>query len=88
MLADATISNRILSLLPPPELEAVLERAEMVTIQSKEIVCERDQPIRFAHFPEDCVISLVTELENGDQIEAMTVGNDGFTGIGSRCDGP
>lgn len=69
MLPDATIRNRILSLLPPPELEAVLEPAEMVTIQSKEIVYEREQPIRFAHFPEDCVISLVTELENGDQID-------------------
>ena len=75
------IRNRILSLLPPSECEAVLERTEIVAIQSKEVVYEREQPIRFAHFPEDCVISLVTELEDGDQVEAMTVGNDGFTGI-------
>ena len=60
---------------------AVLERTEVVTIRSKEIVYEREQPIRFAHFPEDCVISLVTELEDGDVVEAMTVGNDGFAGI-------
>jgi len=57
----------------------VLERAEMVTIQSQEIIYGREQPIRFAHFPEDCVISLVIELEDGDQVVAMTVGNDGFT---------
>ena len=27
------------------------------------------------------MISLVTVMEDGDQVEAMTVGNDGFTGI-------
>ncbi len=78
---EATIRNKILSLLPPGELDTVLDRTEMVTVQAKEIVYEREEPITFAHFPEDCVISLVTELEDGDQVEAMTVGNDGFTGL-------
>lgn len=59
----------------------MLERSELVSIQSKESVFEREQPIRFAHFPEDCVISLVTKLDDGDSVEAMTVGNDGFVGI-------
>lgn len=78
---DASIRNKVLKLLPPAELEAVLERTEMVTIESKEIVWEPDKPIRFVHFPEDCVISLVTDLKNGDQVEAMTVGNDGLAGM-------
>ena len=59
----------------------MLERTELVSIQSKESVFEREQPIRFAHFPEDCVISLVTKLDDGNAVEAMTVGNDGFVGI-------
>jgi hypothetical protein len=59
----------------------LLDRAEMVTIESKQVLYEPDQPISYAHFPEDCVISLVTVLKDGDQVEAMTVGNDGFTGI-------
>jgi len=78
---DASIRNKVLRLLPPAELEAVLERTEMVTIESKEIVWEPDTPIRFVHFPEDCVISLVTALKSGDKVEAMTVGNDGFAGL-------
>jgi hypothetical protein len=73
--------NRILGLLPPSELEAVLARSELVTVRSKDIVYRRDEPIRYVHFPEDCVISLVTELENGDAVEAMTVGSDGLAGI-------
>ncbi|HEY6089240.1 MAG TPA: Crp/Fnr family transcriptional regulator [Gemmatimonadaceae bacterium] len=75
------VRNTLLGLLPPAERETVLARAELVTIQSKEIVFERDEPIRYVHFPEDCVISLVTELEDGDQVEAMTTGNDGFVGL-------
>lgn len=67
--------------MPQSERESVLERTELVSIQSKESVFEREQPIRFAHFPEDCVISLVTKLDDGNAVEAMTVGNDGFVGV-------
>jgi len=59
----------------------VLERSEAVTVESKEIVFRRQEPIRYAYFPENCVISLVTELDDGDSVEAMTVGNDGFVGM-------
>jgi CRP-like cAMP-binding protein len=73
--------NQILNLLPPNELARVLERCEMVSIKSKEIIFQRGEQIRFVHFPEDCVISLITEMEDGDAVEAMTVGSDGFAGI-------
>jgi len=78
---DTVLRNKILSLLPPGELDAVLERTEMVTVETKESVWERHKPIRFVHFPEDCIISLVTDLNDGDKVEAMTVGNDGFVGM-------
>ena len=73
--------NRILNLLPPEELEEVLSRSERLTVKSKEVVFRSGEPIRHVYFPEDCVISLVTELTNGDAVEAMTVGSDGFAGI-------
>lgn len=73
--------NRILNLLPAAELEAVLARSERLPVKSKEVVFRSGEPIRYVYFPEDCVISLVTELTNGDAVEAMTVGSDGFAGI-------
>jgi len=73
--------NKILSLLPATELEALLERSELVTIKSEEVVFRRKEPIRYAYFPDNCVISLVTEMSDGDSVEAMTVGNDGFVGL-------
>lgn len=57
--------------------------SEDVEVETKEIVFRRGEPIRFIHFPHDCVISLVTELNDGNSVEAMTVGCDGFVGLAS-----
>jgi hypothetical protein len=73
--------NGILKLLPQAEIDAVVRRSELVTVESKEILFEPEETVQFVHFPEDCVISLVTMMADGDQVEAMTVGNDGFSGI-------
>jgi CRP-like cAMP-binding protein len=59
----------------------VLERCDVVTIESEEVVYRRNETIPFAYFPDNCVISLVTEMSDGDAVEAMTVGNDGFAGM-------
>jgi CRP-like cAMP-binding protein len=73
--------NKILNLLPSKQLDAVLERCEVVRVESEELIFRRNEPIRFAYFPDDCVISLVTEMADGDAVEAMTIGNDGFVGL-------
>ena len=73
--------NRLLKLLPPGELEPLLSGSELVTVRSKEIVFKRNSTIPYVHFPEDCVISLVTQMSDGDGVEAMTIGNDGFSAI-------
>src|SRR2546423_12915709 len=73
--------NLLLRLLPESELDAVLAASEDVEVETKEIVFRRGEPIRYIHFPHDCVISLVTELEDGNSVEAMTVGCDGFAGL-------
>jgi CRP-like cAMP-binding protein len=78
---DGSPRNKILRLLPPSELAAVVERSELVEVRSKEVLFEPGDKLEHAYFPEDCVISLVTVLEDGDQVEAMTIGNDGFAGI-------
>lgn len=78
---DAGERNLLLRLLPDSEREAVDSVSEMVTIVAKETIFRRGEPIPYIHFPHDCVISLVTELEDGNSVEAMTVGCDGFAGL-------
>ena len=75
------VRNSLLKLLSPNDLEAVLSVTELVRIEVKELVFRRSEPIRHIHFPQDCVISLITELEDGNSVEAMTVGCDGFAGL-------
>jgi hypothetical protein len=79
--SDSAIRNKILKLLAPTELAALIERSELVDVRSKETLFEPGDKLEHVHFPENCVISLVTVMEDGDQVEAMTVGNDGFSGI-------
>jgi len=78
---DGSPRNKILRLLPPAELAKVVERGQVVEVRSKEILFQPGENLNYAHFPEDCVISLVTVMEDGDQVEAMTIGNDGFSAI-------
>lgn len=79
--SDGSPRNKILMLLPAAELAAVVERSQLIDVKSKQILFEPEQKLDYAYFPEDCVISLVTVMEDGDQVEAMTIGNDGFAGI-------
>jgi len=76
-----TTRNKLLALLPPNELASFVALSEMVTVASREILFKPGGSIDHVHFPENCVISLVTLLADGDAIEAMTIGNDGFTDI-------
>ncbi|HEU4747345.1 MAG TPA: Crp/Fnr family transcriptional regulator [Gemmatimonadaceae bacterium] len=71
--------NRLLSLLPAGELDPLVAASEIVTVKTKDILFRPEDPISHVYFPEDCVISLVVHLEGGGGVEAMTVGNDGFT---------
>ena len=79
--SDGSPRNKILRLLPPVELAALFEASELVEVKSKQILFQPGDDLEHVHFPEDCVISLVTVMEDGDQVEAMTVGNDGFSAI-------
>ena len=76
-----TTRNRLLRLLPAGELKPLLASSELVTVRSKEVIFKRQAPVPYVHFPEDCVISLVTQMSDGDAVEAMTIGNDGFSAI-------
>ncbi|HET9634876.1 MAG TPA: Crp/Fnr family transcriptional regulator [Gemmatimonadaceae bacterium] len=76
-----SIRNHLLALLAAHELEAVLSEAEIVNVAAKQLICRRGEEMAFIYFPHDCVISLVTELEDGSSVEAMTVGCDGFAGM-------
>jgi CRP-like cAMP-binding protein len=79
--AQGSTRNRLLQRLPGDELELLFSRSELVTVKTKDLVWESDGPITHVFFPEDAIISLVTQMKDGSGVEAMTLGNDGFAGL-------
>ena len=79
--APAIQRNLLLSLLPDPELDALLERAEIIKPALRDIFFELRDPIDRVLFPLTGMASLVTVLKDGTSLEAMTVGCEGFVGL-------
>jgi hypothetical protein len=73
--------NHLLNSLSPQDLKDLEQNLETVDVQRHQELIVPDRLIPYVYFPETCMISLVTILENGTQIEAATVGNEGVVGL-------
>jgi CRP-like cAMP-binding protein len=73
--------NRLLDKLPEPEYHRISGDLELVDMGLRDMVYERDEPVEYAYFPTSCVLSLVTEMSNGQAVEVATVGNEGMSGL-------
>jgi CRP-like cAMP-binding protein len=74
-------ANQLLSALPTLEYQRLLPHLQSVILTPGEILYQPQEQIRYAYFPEQGLISLVTILENGATIEAARIGKDGLLGI-------
>lgn len=73
--------NHLLLSLPRRDFERLMDKAERVEMTMRQEVYEPNQPIPYVYFPEDSVISLVSEMKDGSIIEVGTVGNEGMVGV-------
>ncbi len=76
-----TISNRILSSLPPDEYERILPDLKLVPLKFRISLHEPGDTMPYVYFPNMGVISMLTVLENGDAVEIATIGNEGMTDL-------
>jgi CRP-like cAMP-binding protein len=74
-------SNRLLSLLPEAEYEQLQPMLERVSLPSKYLFYERNQPIQYVYFPCSAVGSALALLANGTTVEAGTIGKEGVVGL-------
>jgi CRP-like cAMP-binding protein len=80
-------SNHLLDALPP-DLRVILEQTfERVRVPVRTVIYEPGAHIDQLYFPIDAVISVVTVLRDGAQIEVVTVGREGLTGAQALLDG-
>ncbi|MDJ0571172.1 MAG: Crp/Fnr family transcriptional regulator [Pleurocapsa sp. MO_192.B19] len=73
--------NQLLAALPRSQYQRLLPHLHSVQLTEREIIYQSQETIRYAYFPEQGLISLVTILENGATIEVGRVGKEGIVGL-------
>jgi len=72
--------NRLLRHLGPDVAEELAGDLEPVDCKLHQMLADAGDPIRHVFFPEDCVVSLVGNLNDGASPELATIGREGLTG--------
>lgn len=75
-------ANRLLAALPDAVRLRVLADCPLVELEFAQILAQPGEPARYAYFPLDSLISIVTTLEGGARLEVGIVGDEGMLGIG------
>jgi CRP-like cAMP-binding protein len=74
-------SNRLLGALEGANRKRIDSHLEPIKLNLGDIVCEAGGLLKHAYFPEGCVLSLLTVLENGSAIETANIGREGAFGL-------
>jgi len=80
-MRTADYRNRILTRLTAGERERLEPDLKHISLDFKEPVYEQGTRITQVYFVNSGVISLVTELQDGQVIETATVGREGMVGL-------
>ena len=78
--SPAPTVNRLLGHLPGDELELLLPHMEQVSLSHGDRIIEPHVPIRDIYFPLDCLLSMVTLMEDGSAVESGSIGREGMAG--------
>lgn len=77
----ARLLNQLLSSVTPDVRRCFFEDLEVVSLPLGEVLYEPGNPVVYAYFPIDCIVSLLHLLESGASAEIALVGNEGVVGI-------
>jgi CRP-like cAMP-binding protein len=74
-------NNYILNLLPDEEYKRLHPDLELVDLPRGFSIYRADEPIKHVYFPNNAMISVVTNTSSGESIEAGIIGWEGLAGI-------
>ncbi|HKN68697.1 MAG TPA: Crp/Fnr family transcriptional regulator [Gemmatimonadaceae bacterium] len=77
----AVPSNQLLHALSAPDYAMVVPQLTRVALGAGELLSKSHSRPRHVYFPETAVLSLIIDMEDGDAVEAATVGNEGMAGL-------
>lgn len=75
------MKNRLLACLPEEEFARLSPHMERVSLSHGQHVIVPEDPIKDIYFPLNCLLSLVTILEDGSTVESGTIGREGMSGV-------
>ena len=78
--AGKPVRNKLLLAIPDEEFRRIRSRLQFIELPHHFILHQPHQTVRFAHFPNAGLISLVVELKDGRTVEAGLLGNEGASG--------
>ncbi len=73
--------NRLLATLPKKEYERLLPKLKTVRLDLGEVLYEPGDAIKYVYFPNDSIISLISEVSKTSLLEVGMVGNEGMAGL-------
>ena len=73
--------NRLLATLPKNEYKRFLPKLKTVSLVLGEVLYEPGAAIKYVYFPNDSIISLISELSETSLLEVGMVGNEGMAGL-------
>jgi CRP-like cAMP-binding protein len=79
--AGKPVRNKLLLAIPDEEFRKMRSRLQFIELPHHLILHQPHQNVRFAHFPNAGLISLVVELKDGRTVEAGLLGNEGASGM-------
>jgi CRP-like cAMP-binding protein len=79
--------NRLLGLLAEGDLRPLVPKIEEIALEASAVLYEPNAPITHVYFPLSGIVSLIVVAEDGDDMEAATVGNEGAIGLGGLLAG-
>jgi CRP-like cAMP-binding protein len=79
--AGKPVRNRLLLAIPDGEFRKIRPRLQFVDLPHHLVLHQPHETVRFAHFPNAGLISLVVELKDGRTVEAGLLGNEGASGM-------
>ena len=74
-------ANRLLGAFTKETHDRIMPHMKEIDLKLGTIVCEAGGLLTHAYFPQGCVLSLLTVLENGSEIECANIGREGAFGL-------
>ena len=78
---NAIHQNQLLGAFPSDARARIMRHMTRVDLKLGTTVCEAGAILNHAYFPQGCVLSLLTVLENGSEIETANIGREGAFGL-------